>query len=154
MCDSTGGGVNTGMEKSPKTSLKMQRGLCLDACPVDVIQRFFNCSWRFMDVYWQGLTGRAAEWAVQKQKSHQRVGAHTIMSIDAIVNWVWYCTVVRKSDPKVGHPQNLCGKVHKVCNCTFSDILNTTMNFMCHKVSYFRDNQFCRVWLSGTVALP
>jgi hypothetical protein len=47
---------------------------CLDLCPVDVIQQFFNCSWRFMSAYWQGLTGKAAEWAVHKQSSHWRVG--------------------------------------------------------------------------------
>jgi hypothetical protein len=59
---------------------------CLDACPVDVIRRFFNRSWQFMSAYRQGLTGRVAEWAVQKQKSHQRVGKQAMMSIDAVVN--------------------------------------------------------------------
>jgi hypothetical protein len=24
---------------------------CLDICPVEVIWRFFNCSWQFMDTY-------------------------------------------------------------------------------------------------------
>jgi hypothetical protein len=43
---------------------------CLDACPVEVIRHFFNQSWRFMSAYWQGLTGKAAEWAIYKQKSH------------------------------------------------------------------------------------
>ena len=59
---------------------------CLDACPVDVIRRFFNHSWRFMSAYRQGLTGKAAEWAVRKQKSHRRVGQQAMMSIEAIMN--------------------------------------------------------------------
>ena len=58
---------------------------CLDACPVDVIRRFFNWSWRFMDAYRTKLTGKAAEWAVWKQKSHQRVGQQAMMSEDAMV---------------------------------------------------------------------
>ena len=59
---------------------------CLDACPVDVIRRFFNRSWWFMAAYRVGLTGKAAEWAVYKQKSHQRVGPQAMMSVAALVN--------------------------------------------------------------------
>ena len=58
----------------------------LNACPVEVIRRFFNRSWRFMDAYRRGLTGRAAEWAVRKQKSHRRVGPQAMMSVDAVLN--------------------------------------------------------------------
>ncbi|KAI0357255.1 hypothetical protein OH77DRAFT_1422815 [Trametes cingulata] len=59
---------------------------CLDACPDEVIRRFFNRSWRFMDAYRKGLTGQAAEWAVRKQKSHRRVGQRAMMSLDAILS--------------------------------------------------------------------
>jgi hypothetical protein len=59
---------------------------CLDACPVDVIRWFFNRSWRFMDAYKQGLTEKAAEWAVKKQKSHRRVGQQAMISIEALLN--------------------------------------------------------------------
>jgi len=59
---------------------------CLDACPVDVIHQFFNCSWHFMDAYQWGLTGKVAEWVVCKQKSHQRVGQNAMRSIEAILN--------------------------------------------------------------------
>jgi hypothetical protein len=59
---------------------------CLDACPVDVIRRFFNRTWRFMDAYRRGLTGKAAAWAVQKQKSHRRVGQQAMSSIEAVLN--------------------------------------------------------------------
>ena len=33
---------------------------CLNAYPVEVIRRFVNRSWRFMDAYRKGLTGKAA----------------------------------------------------------------------------------------------
>ncbi len=42
----------------------------LDACPTEVIQRFINQSWRFIDAYRNGLTGWAAAWVVRKQKGH------------------------------------------------------------------------------------
>jgi hypothetical protein len=59
---------------------------CLNACPIDVIRRFFNRSWRFMDAYRRGLTGKAAEWAVRKQKSHRRVGQQAMASIESVLN--------------------------------------------------------------------
>jgi hypothetical protein len=59
---------------------------CLDACPIEVIRRFFNRSWRFMDAYRKGLTGKAADWAVRKQTSHRRVGPQAIMSVEAVLN--------------------------------------------------------------------
>jgi hypothetical protein len=43
----------------------------LNACPPEVIQRFIQRSWRFMSAYRMGLTGKAAAWAVRKQKSHR-----------------------------------------------------------------------------------
>ena len=39
-----------------------------------------------MAAYCEKLTGKAAEWAVRKQKSHRRVGPQAMMSIDAVVN--------------------------------------------------------------------
>ena len=46
--------------------------LYFNACSAEVI-RFINQSWHFRSTYQLGLTGRAAEWAVQKQKQHQSV---------------------------------------------------------------------------------
>ncbi|KAJ3737470.1 hypothetical protein DFJ43DRAFT_1128663 [Lentinula guzmanii] len=57
----------------------------LDACPVDVIQWFINRSFRFMSAYQLGLTGKAAEWAVRKQKAHRSVSAAAMMHLDAIL---------------------------------------------------------------------
>ncbi|XP_006459864.1 hypothetical protein AGABI2DRAFT_67647, partial [Agaricus bisporus var. bisporus H97] len=42
----------------------------LDACPTDIIQQFINHSWWFMSAYRLGLSGKAAAWAVRKQKQH------------------------------------------------------------------------------------
>jgi len=39
-----------------------------------------------MDAYQQGLTGKAAEWAVKRQKSHRRVGQQAMISIEAVLN--------------------------------------------------------------------
>ncbi|TFK91730.1 hypothetical protein K466DRAFT_482133 [Polyporus arcularius HHB13444] len=58
----------------------------LNSCPTDVIRRFINRSWRFMDAYRQGLTGKAAEWAVRKQKSHRQVSRTAMMHLDAVLN--------------------------------------------------------------------
>lgn len=46
----------------------------LDMCLVDVIRRFFNRSWRFMSAYRQGLTGKAAKWAVRQQNRDRTDG--------------------------------------------------------------------------------
>jgi len=39
-----------------------------------------------MDAYRQGLIGKAAKWAVRKQKAHRRVGQGVMMSIEAVLN--------------------------------------------------------------------
>jgi hypothetical protein len=53
---------------------------------MDVVRRFFNRSWQFMDAYRQGLTGKVAEWAIRKQKVHRRVGQQAMMAIEAVLN--------------------------------------------------------------------
>jgi hypothetical protein len=58
----------------------------LDACPVEVIQRFINRSYRFLSAYRLGLTGKAAEWAVRKQKQHRQVSQHAMMAIESVLS--------------------------------------------------------------------
>jgi hypothetical protein len=58
----------------------------LNACPTDVIRRFINRSWRFMSAYRLGLTGKAAAWAVRKQKQHRQVSAKAMLSIESLLN--------------------------------------------------------------------
>ncbi|KAE9399002.1 hypothetical protein BT96DRAFT_957397 [Gymnopus androsaceus JB14] len=56
----------------------------LDACPVDMIRRFINQSFHWMSAYRLKLTGKAAEWAVKKQKTHRSVSASAMMHLDTI----------------------------------------------------------------------
>ena len=58
----------------------------LDGCPVEVIRRFINRSWRWMSAYHMGLTGEAAQWAVRKQKGHRSVSRTAMMHLDAVLN--------------------------------------------------------------------
>jgi len=61
------------MEKSTFAAAKKAACDVLDSCPVDVICQFINHSYWFISAYRLGLTGKAAEWAVCKQKQHQQV---------------------------------------------------------------------------------
>lgn len=60
--------------------------LYLNACPVDVIRRFINRSWRFMSAYRKGLTGKAAAWTVRKQRQHRAVSQSAMMALEAVLN--------------------------------------------------------------------
>jgi hypothetical protein len=50
--------------------------------PPEVIQRFINQSWRFIDAYSNGLTGWAAAWVVRKQKGHWRVSEEAMNALE------------------------------------------------------------------------
>ena len=54
----------------------------LDACPKEVIQKFINHSWKFVDSYRKGLTGEAAVWVVKKQKGHQAVSKKAMKALE------------------------------------------------------------------------
>jgi hypothetical protein len=54
----------------------------LNACPVDVIHRFIDQSWRFTSAYHLRLTGKAAAWAVQKFRQHRSVSQRAMISIE------------------------------------------------------------------------
>ncbi|CDO78034.1 hypothetical protein BN946_scf184648.g6 [Trametes cinnabarina] len=58
----------------------------LDSCPTEVIRRFINKSWRFMSAYRLGLTGKAAAWAVRKQRQHRQVSRSAMMALEAVLN--------------------------------------------------------------------
>ena len=55
---------------SSKEDMKNPALAVLDLCPVDVIRKFINHSWQFMDAYWIPLSRKATVWAVCKQKGH------------------------------------------------------------------------------------
>ncbi|THU75758.1 hypothetical protein K435DRAFT_706490, partial [Dendrothele bispora CBS 962.96] len=50
------------------------------------IREFINRSFRFMSAYRLGLTGKAAEWAVRKQKGHRVVSNQAMASIGAVLH--------------------------------------------------------------------
>ena len=54
----------------------------LDACPKDIIQRFIDHSWQFIDSYNNGLTGEAAAWVVKKQKGHRSVSEMVMKALE------------------------------------------------------------------------
>jgi ribosomal protein S4E len=58
----------------------------LDSCLVNIIRKFINRSWRFMDAYRVPLSGKAAAWAVRKQKGHHTISQSAMMHLDAITN--------------------------------------------------------------------
>jgi|ERR1700722_4203133 len=58
----------------------------LDACPIEVIRRFINRSWRFVSAYHLGLDGKAAAWAVRKQKGHRAVSQSAMMALESVLN--------------------------------------------------------------------
>jgi hypothetical protein len=60
----------------------------LNACPDEVIRRFINRSWRFMDAYRHGLKGKAAEWAVRKQKGHRCTSETAMLALESVENIV------------------------------------------------------------------
>ena len=74
------------MKKSTFEEAKQCAVQQLDACTTEVIHRFINRSWQFMSAYRMGLTGKAAEWAVKKQKGHRQVSHSAMMSIEAVLD--------------------------------------------------------------------
>jgi hypothetical protein len=87
---STGDGASIATGKSPRLlSFAASKELALkylDACPVEVIRRFINRSWRFMSAYRKGLTGKAAEWAVRPQKQHRAISSGALAAIEAVAD--------------------------------------------------------------------
>jgi hypothetical protein len=54
----------------------------LDACPADVIRRFFRRADRYASVYQLGATGLLAEYAVKKYKSHRSVTQRDLLEAE------------------------------------------------------------------------
>jgi len=59
-----------------------------DLCPVDVVRKFINRSWQFMDAYCIPLSSKAAAWAVCKQKGHHTISQSAMMHLDAIFSYL------------------------------------------------------------------
>ena len=48
----------------------------LDSVNLITIRRFARKMWRYMDLYRHGVTGKLAEYAARKYKSHRRIPEH------------------------------------------------------------------------------
>ena len=55
----------------------------LDSVSLITIRRFAQKSWRYMDIY---ITGKMAEFAVKKYKSHRRVPDNIYNELDLHIN--------------------------------------------------------------------
>jgi hypothetical protein len=55
------------------TDLQKTVPKALDSVSLITIRRFAQKSWRYMDIYRKGITGKLAEFAAKKYKSHRRV---------------------------------------------------------------------------------
>ena len=55
----------------------------LKSCSPDIIWRFINQSWWFIDAYKMGLTGEAVAWVVHKQKGYRSVSEAAMKVLEA-----------------------------------------------------------------------
>ncbi|CAG8718221.1 13358_t:CDS:2 [Rhizophagus irregularis] len=63
------------------TGLQRTVSLALASVPLTTIRRYARKAFRYMDVYRKGLTGKAAEFAVKKYRSHRRVPDSVLQSV-------------------------------------------------------------------------
>jgi hypothetical protein len=64
--------------------LQREVPIALDSCPLSVIRNFSRKAWRYMDAYRKGLTGRLAEFAVKKYKSHRRIPNFVLSELEKL----------------------------------------------------------------------
>jgi len=56
----------------------------LDSVDVNTIRRFARKSWRYMDLYRNGITGKLVEYTVKKYRSHRRIPEYVIQELNHI----------------------------------------------------------------------
>jgi hypothetical protein len=83
----------------------------LDACPVEVIRWFINHSGWFVEAYQSGLTGKAAAWAVKKQKQHCAVSEREGYGCNGECKYTYLVCV--QDCPNFGGPQKCVGNLRK-----------------------------------------
>lgn len=58
----------------------------MSSISLTTIRRFACKTQRYMDVYRKNLSGKAAEYAVKKYRSHRRIPASVLMNVNALLN--------------------------------------------------------------------
>ena len=58
----------------------------LDSVSLITIHHFTQKSWHYMNIYRKGITGKMAEFAVKKYKSHRRVPDNIYNELDLHIN--------------------------------------------------------------------
>jgi hypothetical protein len=56
----------------------------LDSVDLITIRRFARKTWRYMDLYRHGITGKFAEYAVKKYKSHRKIPENVLEELNKI----------------------------------------------------------------------
>ena len=59
------------VKKTSFDYVKKEVVIALNACIIDIMRRFVNRSYRFMDAYRKGLSVKAAAWCIKKQKRYR-----------------------------------------------------------------------------------
>lgn len=57
-----------------------------DSISLETIRAFARLSFRWMDAYRHGLTGKAAKYAVKKYKSHRSINEEIMNNINVLLN--------------------------------------------------------------------
>ena len=61
------------MKKTSFDYAKREVLIALDACSIDIMRRFCNRSYRFIDAYYKGLSVKAAAWYIKKQRRYRTI---------------------------------------------------------------------------------
>ena len=56
--------------------------IALDAYTIDIMRRFVNRSYKFMDAYRKGLSVKAAAWCVKKQKRYKVISKAAMQAFE------------------------------------------------------------------------
>ena len=60
--------------------IKKEVIIALDACTINIMRRFINRSYRFIDAYCKGLSVKAATQCIKKQKRYRVISEATMQA--------------------------------------------------------------------------
>src|SRR5271155_1999976 len=97
-----------------RTILNFAAAKELDACPVEVIQRFINHSGWFVEAYRSGLTGKAAAWAVKKKQQHHAVSERAVVAMENVNTHLAPLKCAFRTAQNLAVPKNAWEKYEKI----------------------------------------